>query len=263
VVETADGATLRDDGPGRVATVLLHPADRLGNDADPPVGGLDATVEASDGLRIAAPDTDADPSREAIHFASGRAVAIVIDDDGRQRDDVATGTVVANVTGAPSAALRVAIDRPGPGTPGPLDAASARLGRNGGRGQLTVTADFTTVPGAGPAQLDLTVALRSGGTALYQRTIPAGGLVAKGGDQRFIYRETTAVAERIASLVVRRDATDPARYHLRLKARGLDLGRVPASFAEAQLSVVTGAERFRAQLSCGPGGQASVTVCAP
>jgi hypothetical protein len=263
VVETADATSVRDDGPGRVATVLLHPADRLGNDADPPPGGLDATVEASAGLRIAAPDTDADPTRETLHFASGRAVAVLIDDDGRERDDAAAGTVLATVAGAPSAALRVTIERPGPGAPAALAVASARLGRSTGRGQLTVTAEVTTPPGTDLAKTDLTVALRSGGAVLYQRTIPAGALLARSSGRRFLYRETAAVAERITSLVLRRDAANPARFHLRMKAKGLDLGRVPASLADAQLSVVVGDERFRALLTCAEGAQASDTVCAP
>ena len=62
VVESTDAITVRDDGPGRGATVLLYPADRLGNAADPTAAGLDVALEVGPGLRIAAPDTDADPS---------------------------------------------------------------------------------------------------------------------------------------------------------------------------------------------------------
>jgi hypothetical protein len=144
-----------------------------------------------------------------------------------------------------------------------LGEASARLTRRATAGHLDLTAVVTTAPGADLTQQDVTVALRAGGTVIYQRTIPAGALLAKGAGKRFVYRERAEVAVRSASLVLRRDAADPARYHLRMQARGIDPALIPASIARAQLAVVVGEERFATPLSCADEGAASVTVCAP
>lgn len=102
-----------------------------------------------------------------------------------------------------------------------------------GRDRLVLVARFAVDPAAvSPAMQDLSVVLRDGTTTLYDRTLAPGTLQASASGNAFRYRDpASAVQGRIASLSLRRKASDPRQHTLRMAVTGLDLAHVDAGLA--------------------------------
>jgi len=102
------------DAGASVRDIRLLPVDLLGNVADTPPGGLAVTLTAAGAVRIVAPDSDADQTRETLTLGSAAGVIVTIDDaaePGAARIDVTSGARILD-----SLAVEItdtAIDRDG------------------------------------------------------------------------------------------------------------------------------------------------------
>ena len=265
VVEATDALTLRDDGPGRGATVLLYPADRLGNAADPPLDGLTVDLEAGAGLRIAAPDTDGDPAHESIHFTSSAYVAVVLDDDGDVGDD---GTARHAGRRDSTAQRRTRLARRHHAARCRSAARrsperSASLSRGTEHDRLTMTAQLVATPGSVDlGKQDLTIALRTAGGSVYQRTIPAGALVAKAGGGRFRYHDPdrNGRPHRLAGRAPRCQQPEPLTACGCVPAASTSRRHRPARRRSTR-SWSRARSRFRSPMSCTAGSSADITSC--
>jgi hypothetical protein len=86
---------LPGDAGATTKLLRLLPVDLLGNIADTPPSGIPVVLTAAGAVRILAPDTDADETREALTLGSAAGVVITLDDAGEPggaRIDVTSGT---------------------------------------------------------------------------------------------------------------------------------------------------------------------------
>lgn len=180
LAETLTEATV-DSAAGPLA-VTVYPADLVGNAADPPPGGAAITFEVGPAVRIAAPDSDGDPTRETIVFASPRAVTLSLVANGGAAEDallatcdgIACGSLPLSVVGGTAAAQ-------------PLTALAARMRGVGtpGAGRLAVSLRCATGAGAvDPATQVVRIAITDGAGTLYERVFPAGSLKVRRGGRR-------------------------------------------------------------------------------
>ncbi len=264
LLDRASSLALPDDGPGNGATVFVYPADRLGNPADPS-SPLTVEIEASPGLAIVAPDTDADPSRESLTLDTAASLAIAIDDAGVAGDSIGSARLVASAAGRPSAAIDVTLG--GGGGPAPLPWATAmarlRLGRRPAAASAVLVGRFALDPAAfDPTATALTLRLESATGLLYARTFAAGSLQPNARATRFSFREPASAAPpRVRALALRRPARDPTGHRLRLSLRGLDLSAFDPSTPTLTLTLEAGATTVRSAITCAPNGRGTVTRC--
>lgn len=108
LVEPLTEITVVDDGPGNGVEARLVPSDVLDNVSDP-VGAVVARLAASPGLRIAEPDTDADPSTEPLAVGDAAGVVITVDDGAGANDSGATGTITVEMAAVPVERLTVVL----------------------------------------------------------------------------------------------------------------------------------------------------------
>jgi hypothetical protein len=264
--EAVEAVALASDGAGGAVAVDCFVVDRLGNATDPPAGGFAVTLEAGPRLRIATPDADGDPGREAITFTSAAAVTIEVDDTGLAATVPATDRVLALRAGVPvgmlPAELAVGPGGPGGGGAGSLGAGRTKLRfrKRPARGRVTVA---TTFDAAGisvdPSTQPLVLSLAAGGTGVFTRTIPAGALTANARGTAFRFRDPrTAAGPRIVRLVVRR--VRGATFAVRLRLR-VDLTGVSPATTSASLGVRVGAAQFAGGHACSANRRATVTTC--
>lgn len=113
--EDLTAVSLSDDGAGGATTsVRIVPVDLLDNLTDPP-SGRTVTLVAGPGLRIASPDTDADPSREIVPITAAVGADIVLDDAGGANDGPSGSTLVIEEAGLPVDSLTVTFTPAGGG----------------------------------------------------------------------------------------------------------------------------------------------------
>jgi len=105
LVEPVQALSMMDDGPGSTVSLVLFPADLLGNPTDPGAAMV-ATLEVGPALVIVSPDADGDLHREAIVLSTAAAAPIILDDAGVAGDGGATERVVVLVDGLPSDSIR-------------------------------------------------------------------------------------------------------------------------------------------------------------
>jgi hypothetical protein len=209
------------------------------------------TFEVGPALRIAAPDTDQDPQRETVLFASPRAVTLTLDDVGVEGSDA----LLASCAGVPCGALAVTIGAGGSAAP-PFGRLAVRMRHldQVGRGVLAMTLQVppqaTTLD---PTALSLTLVLRDAGGVIYQRTLPAGAIVASRGGRRMRFRDADTV------LTVRRSGRGGSALALALRAVGLSL---PSGSAPATLRLEIGAAAWQDSRACAGNG-AAVRRCGP
>lgn len=267
VVEPVFATNLADDGPGNAATLLVYPADVLGNQADPPPGGGSVRLSASANLRIVAPDTDGDPQHETIAFGAAGFALVTLDDAGGAGDGGATGRVVATLDGATAGSLRVDF---GNGSPqGVLLTATARLRRNkspqSDRLDLTATmaSDLTTLD-LDHQNLSVTLSDALTGSVFYTRTFPAKSLTqAKVGGPYRTGEPATIMVARLVHLVIRRSTPAASPIKLKMRVTRLDLSAVGAGTSSIVVSVSAGTHRFESTLGCTQsGGGGTTTRCA-
>lgn len=260
VVEPVSALTLADDGPGGMqAQLVAFPADRLGNQADVPFGGSTLTLEVTPELRIVAPDTDADPRREAIAFATTGYATITLDDAGGE--SASSGFVTARLDGVPASALRVTFG--GAPSEAPLAGAKARLRRakTAGTDGLSLTAAFDA-SGAPPfATSDLELRVLDGDKTVLARTIPAGALLANGAGTAFRHRDPAQVAAMRITTLALRPRAGTSIYTLRLMVNGLDLSDVDPDVGQLTVTIGVGSRSFTGDLDCTPNASGSTTAC--
>ncbi|HSP96062.1 MAG TPA: hypothetical protein VL049_02305 [Candidatus Dormibacteraeota bacterium] len=254
-VERIDALSLADDGPGNGVTLMLFPADRLGNPADPALPATTVVLHGGVGLAIISPDSDGDPLQETIRFTSAEAVTVTIDDTGGSGDSGAITDLVATVDGAPSAAVRITIGTGTGGGPAALTAADVKLNIGGGgrdRLRLRAATGATTLD---PAASAVRLTLSAGAQTLYDRLLPAGSLVA--GGKRFSFKDAGGGVARLKLVVVRRG---DGAYALRAAVSKLTLP-AGAAASPVTLTLTVGARVFTATLVCDVNNTGSATRC--
>jgi hypothetical protein len=266
--EAVDALALASDGVGGAASVDCFPIDRLGNATDPPPGGFAVALEAGTRLRIVSPDTDGDPSRETLVFASAAAVTVVVDDAGVAAATPVVDHVVAVRAGLPVGALRVDLAAgpggPGGGGPGVLGAGTTKLrfGQVPARGKI----DVATVFDAGPAAIDPTTApvvltLTAGATPVYARTIAAGTMASNSMRTSFRFHDSKLVSvARISRLTLRR-VRGTTSWQLRLRVREVDLRPISATMPTVTVGVAVGGATFGGDHACTANAAGTLTKC--
>ncbi|MFN8642446.1 MAG: hypothetical protein U0802_12645 [Candidatus Binatia bacterium] len=253
-VEPVSALALADDGPGNAATVLVFPADRLGNPADPAAPSTTIVLTGGAGLRITAPDRDGDPLRETLTFTSAEAVPVTLDDTAGSADSGAVTDLVASLDGAPSAALRITIGSgSGGGASGALGSAQVKLGVTGnGRDRVRVKA------ATDPATLDLSAAVRltltSAAQTIYDRALPAGTFPAAA--HRAAFKD--AVGPTRLKIALQRQAS--GGYGVRATITQATLP-VSASVATVTLTLAAGGDTFTVTLPCTANQAGTATRC--
>lgn len=251
-----------DDGPGGAQTeILVFPADRLGNQADVPLGGSDVTLEVSSNLRIVSPDTDSNPLHETITFAATGYASVVLDDAGAADDGGATGSLVASLDGTPGAALRITLgDAP---TTSPLGTGKSllRFAKLAGTDRATVVATVPATPALDFGANDVTITLLDGGVPLVSRTLAAGSLTGNKAGTAWRYRDPKGVTTaRIGSLSIRRQASTGS-YVLRTMIKALDLSDFGANIRRLTVRFVVGSATFQSDLDCTENSAETATSC--
>ena len=244
LAEPIDALSLADDGPGNGATVLVFPADRLGNPADPALPSTTVVLHGGTGLKITAPDSDANPLQETITFTTAEAVAVTLDDSGASADSGAITDLVATIDGVPTAAVRITIGTGSGGGPGALDGTDVKLGVAGGsrdRIRVRTTTDAAVLD---PSAAEVRITLSNGTATIYDRLLPSGSLAAVG--KRYTSKDAAGAAGRLKIVFVRR-AT--GRYGVRASITALTLP-AGATTGPATLTVAVGAHSFAATLVC-------------
>jgi hypothetical protein len=82
------------DAAATTSTVRLLPIDLLGNVADTPPGGIPIVLTVTGAVRIVAPDSDVDDTRETLTLGSAAGIVVTLDDAGEPgvaRIDVTSG----------------------------------------------------------------------------------------------------------------------------------------------------------------------------
>jgi len=267
VVEPVRSLSLVDDGPGGTASLLVFPADVLGNQADPPAAGAAIELQASANLRIVAPDADGDPRRETLAFTEAGFAEVVLDDAGATNDGGAQGQLVATLDGAAAGAVRVTLTPgTGGGTTGGIVRGStvvkrARMPR---KDALRVEAHLdASLAALAAASRDLTIALEdAAGAPFYTRTLPAGSLVPNRRATSFGYRDPASTgAGRIAQLMLVRAPMGAARTILRLRVTGLDLSAVDLASPSMGERIALGTDAFQATLACVANRAGNILTC--
>ena len=251
LVEPLEAMAIAADATASVQTVTVFPADLFGNAADPPAGGQAMVFEVGPALRIVAPDTDHDPRRETVVFASPRAVTLTLDDSGVEGSDA----LLASCAGVPCGALAVTIGAGGSAAP-PFTRLAVRMRRldQVGRGVLATTMQVPP-PGAtlDPTAQVLSLVLRDASGVLYQRTLPPGAIAASSGGRRLSFRDADTV------LTMRRSGRAGSALALTLRAAGLSLA---SGSAPATLRLEIGAAAWQDSRVCAGNG-AAVRRCGP
>jgi hypothetical protein len=254
-VEQVDALSLADDGPGNGVTLMVFPADRLGNPTDPAQPATTVVLHGGTGLAITAPDSDGDPLQETITFTTAEAVAVTLDDTGGSGDSGAITDLVATVDGAPTAAVRITIGTGSGGGPAALSAADVKLNIGGGgrdRLRLRAATGATTIdPSTNPVRLTL----GAGAETLYDRLLPAGSLAA--GGKRFSFKDASGGTALLKVVVVRRA---DGSYALRAAVSKLTL---PAGAAASPVTLTfsVGTRVFTATLACDVNNAGTATRC--
>jgi hypothetical protein len=266
LVVPVDAIALASDGAGGVQALDCFVVDRLGNATDPPVGGFAVTFEAGARTRIVSPDSDGDPTREPVAFASAAAITLVIDDAGLAATAPAVDRIVAAHGGVPVGAVRVDLapgpGGPGPGTPGALGTTIVKLRftPNVARGRLSATTTFEAGAPLDPVASGSTFAVEVGDATVYARAIAPGQMTANGRRTVFRFRDPLTYGPgRIVKLVIRRDGGTFQR--MRLKVRVLDLASVSPGVPSATLAVGVGSATFAGDLACTSNGGGTVMTC--
>ena len=261
LLEDARALTLPADGPGNTETILVYPADLVGNPTDPPPGGLGVSLEVGDGLRLVAPDTDGDPRREPLVLTSAAPIAVVVDDAGGARPNGGSDALLVLSAGAPTAVVTVAITPGDGGTfSGTLAPAEARIkrGRKADDDTLTLSAGFTLDPAAlDPSSVDLTITLVAPSGTVYERTFPAGALLASRSGRAF------ALSDKAVKLTLKRNKRTPERHTLSLRAPRLELTAVPVDLGTLDVHLTLGPQTFDTSVACVANAKRGVTTCGP
>lgn len=253
-VERVDALAIADDGPGNGATVLVFPADRLGNPADPAPPSTTVVLRGGAGLAIAAPDSDGNPLQETITFTSAEAVAVTLDDTGGGGDSGAVTDLVATIDGVPSAAVRFTIGT-GSGGGGALGGAQVKLGvAGGGRDRIRVKAS-TPATTLDPSAVAVQLTLSSGAQIIYDRVLPPGTFPASA--RRYTYKDAAGASARLKIAIVRRAS---GAYGLRAAVSALTLP-VGASVNPLTLTLAVGTNTFTATLACTANHAGTATRC--
>lgn len=274
--------------------VSVYPADLVGNGADAPPDGLVVSLEAGAGVRILAPDADADPSRESISFAS--AAPVVVSLAFQPATTGAGSQVLALLDGVPAGMLALSGGSAGPistpvstpistpvataiatststsipvamptqtppATPagqGAVRVASVKLhdAKRIGKDSIKLTVDFEAPSSFDPGVDALAIEVRNGAAALYAKTFAAGSFTAKRSANRFRFADASVHATLVRK--VRR----AGGWTLTLRAVGLALDGTLSSIAAADLRVAPGAFVDLASLPCKSDPRRKVTLCA-
>ncbi|MBI3783882.1 MAG: hypothetical protein HY270_10820 [Deltaproteobacteria bacterium] len=258
LIAAVDSISLPADGPGNTQTVLVYPADLLGNPTDPPSGGLNIVLEASPGLKIIAPDSDGDPRREPITFGSASYSTVVLDDAGLAVNGTANEYLVAVRSGVPTGRLDVTISAGAGGGSSPLLGATATLqhGRKVGRDHLGVHTVFADDGSVNPATQTMAIVVSTDAGSVYQRSFGVGSLHSRKG-KVFSFRD------RNTNLFLRRSKQGPPTFTLDLRNGKIDLSAVPAGVATLSVAVEIGALSNQLSLSCTANAKATLSHCAP
>ena len=252
-----DALSLADDGPGDGATVLVFPADRLGNPADPALPSTTVVLHGGTGLKITSPDSDGNPLQETITFTTAEAVAVTLDDTGASADSGAITDLVATVDGVPTAAVRITIGTGsgGGGNTGTITAAQVKLSVAGsGRDRVRLTGS-TAATMLDPSTVDVHVTLSSGAQTIYDRLLPIGAF--PGGGRRYAYKDAPGARGRRKIVIVRHsDGT----YGLRAAVTKLTLP-VSAAIDPVTLSLTVGSDTFASTLTCDANHAGTATRC--
>lgn len=256
LVEATDAITLANDGPGGAVSVVVFLADLMGNAADPAPGGTPVVLEAGPGLAIVSPDTDGDPRRETLPFATAAYATIVVDDAGAA-GGAGTDRIVARLGAAPVASLRVTLDAGGGASSGAFTAARAAVTRSKrpAHDHVTLGGTFTTDAALDPASQTITVTLSNPGGVLYHRQFAPGTLVAN--KARTMFR----AADAHGSLTLKHARRTPQNHAVRASLGALDLGGVDLSPAELVMTVDVGGSIFTDVLACKVAKNLRATRC--
>jgi hypothetical protein len=261
--EPVDAMALASDGAGGARTIDCFVVDRLGNATDPPAGGFPVVLEAGPRTRIVAPDTDGDPAREPLAFATAAAVTVTVDDAGLPAPAPAVDHVVATRDGIPVGALRIDLAAgpggPAPGTPGTLGETvlGVRATPSPARGRLSAATTFDAGAPLDPSASGLTVTVELDGTPLWTRSLAPGEMTRR--RTTFRFRDPAGFGPgRILRLLVRRGKGTV--QGVRVKVRDLDLTAMPAA-AAATLRIAIGTAVFDGALACTANRAGTVTTC--
>jgi len=265
LVDASSDVALADDGPGGAIAVYAFAADLLGNPTDPAVDPTTFTVEAGPSLRIVAPDSDGDSSRETLAITGTSAVVLTIDDAGGAGDAAPVDRIIASVGGVPTGSLRITLGGGGPPPPVAWTRAKTVLRvKDLSAGRVRVAGDFVSSPTSiDPAAADVTVTLVDGsGTTIYSRTLPAGTFVGNAQGTSFRYRDPkSAPLPRLRSFTVRKRGKDKSLHKVRLRIVGLDLTAMNPGTTQLVQTVRFGAITVSSTLSCTPNQKATALRC--
>jgi hypothetical protein len=246
LVESVDALDLPNDGPGGTATLTVFLADLLGNATDPDAGGTPVVVEAGPSLRIVTPDTDGDPHRETLPFATAASATLAVDDAGGAGDGAADDRIVAHVGGVPVASVRVTLT--GAMTPPAiLTTARAQMARarKAGRDRVTLVGTFLgDAQAIDPATQVITVTLANAGGTVQTRIFAAGSLIANKQRTSFRFHDDQT------TLVVKRPRRAPAKHTMRVVLTSLDLGGADLSATDVTATVSIGPVVYESTLAC-------------
>lgn len=261
LIDPSATVALADDGPGGAKAVLLFAADLLGNPADP-AAPLAVDLSVGSRLRIAVPDSDGDPGRETVLIGSATSIAIALDDAGATADSAGADRLVATLGGVPTAAVDVQVGAAPPASEWLATRATLSLGRDPVRGSLRISGSFDAAA-IDPATQTVTVSLVQGVEVLYERTFPPGTLLANPAGDRLSFRDAPSTGTaRVRSIVLKRRTGNPARHHLRLVVRPLDLSRAAPADGPVELGLQVGASLIEAPLDCAANLRETALRCA-